>query len=111
MNKVIHHNYWYWGESYIISLNDGHAIVNLQIADNDKERGCISGLSVQEDYRKMGLGNKLLLEVQSLAKQLNLKEIYLTAEKDSFTFEWYKKNGFVRDNYRHKYLYRLRKRV
>ena len=111
MNKVIHHNYWYWGQSYIITIDNGNGIVNIQISDDDKERGCISGLSVAKKYRNKGLGDMLLIEAQKLAKKLGLKEVYLTAEKNSFTFEWYKRKGFVKDKYRNKNLYRLRKRV
>ena len=111
MNKIIHHNYWYWGQSYIITIDNGKGVVNIQISNDDKERGCINGLSVAKRYRNQGLGDILLIEAQNLAKKLRLKEVYLTTEKNSFTFEWYKRKGFVKDNYRNKNLYRLRKRV
>jgi len=111
MDKIIHHNYWYWGQSYIITIDNGNGVVNIQISDDDTKRGCISGLSVSKKARNKGLGNILLIEAEKLARKLKLEEVYLTAEKNSFTFDWYKRHGFVKDNYRSKYLYRLRKRV
>lgn len=42
MNKVIHPNYWYWGESYTIVID----------IDNPK-RDCISGLSVVNNIRNI----------------------------------------------------------
>lgn len=111
MKKVIHHNYWYWGESYYIILDNGNGCVTLQIDNDDKTSGCISGLSVSKKARNNGLGNILLKECEKLAKKLGLNEIYLSAEKTSFVFEWYKRKGFIKDKYRNKYLYRLTKMI
>ena len=111
LNKVIHHNYWHWGRSYIISIDNGNGIVNMQVSDDDPKRGCISGLSVINNARNKGLGNILLSECEKLAIKLGLNEIYLSAEKNSFTFEWYKRHGFIKDKYRNKYLFRLYKKL
>lgn len=111
MKKVIHHNYWYWGQSYIIIIDNGNGVVNMQIDNDDPERGCISGLSVANGERNKGLGNILLSECEDLAKKLGLKEVYLTAEKESFTFDWYKRCGYIKDKYKNKYLYRCCKKL
>ena len=111
MNKIIHHNYWYWGESYYIILDNGNGMITMQIDNDDKTSGCISGISVTDKARKKGLGDRLLKECENLAKDLKLQEIYLTAEKDSFVFDWYKRKGFIKDKYRNKYLYRLTKQL
>ena len=111
MKKVIHHNYWFWGESYYIILDNGNGIITMQIDNDNKELGCISCISVTDKVKKKGLGNELLKECENLAKRLGLKEIYLSAEKDSFVFDWYKRKGFIKDKYRNKYLYRLTKQL
>jgi len=111
MQKVIHHNYWYWGESYYIILDNGNGMITLQIDNDNKTFGWISNLSVFDKARKKGLGNRLLKECENLAKDLKLQKIYLTAEKDSFVFDWYKRKGFIKDKYRNKYLYRLAKQL
>ena len=54
MNKVIHHNYWYWGESYYIILDNGNGMITLQIDNNNKELGWITNLSVTDLARKKG---------------------------------------------------------
>ena len=111
INKVIHHNYWYWGESYYIILDNGNGIITMQIDNDDKTLGCISGLSVTDSARNKGLGNELLKACEELAKSLNIKELYLSAEKKSWVFEWYKRHGYIKDKYRNKYLYRLSKQL
>ena len=111
MQKVIHHNYWYWGESYYIILDNGNGMITMQIDNDDKILGCITNLSVTDLARKKGLGDRLLKECEELAKSLGIKEIYLTAEKGSFVFDWYKRKGFIKDKYRNKYLYRLTKQL
>lgn len=111
MKKVIHHNYWYWGETYYIILDNGNGTVTIQIDNDNNTSGCITCLSVTDNVRNKGLGNKLIQECKKLAKELGLEEIYLTAEKDSFVFDWYKRKGFNKDKYRNKYLYRLTKQL
>lgn len=111
MNKVIHHNYWYWGESHIIVIDNGNGIVNMQIDNDNPKRGYISGLSVVNNVRNNGLGNILLCECEKLAIELELSEVCLYAEKDSFTFDWYKRHGYIKDRYRNKNLYRLIKQL
>ena len=111
INKVIHHNYWYWGESYVIIIANGCGTVTMQIDNDNTEAGHINCLSVVNDVRHKGLGNILLAECEALAKKLGLKEVYLSAEKDSFVFDWYKRHGYIKDKYRNKYLYRLTKQL
>ncbi len=108
-NKVIHHNYWHWGESYIIILNNGLGTATLQISDSNHKCGVISSLSVVKNVRKHGIGNQLLHECETLAFELGLEELCLYAEKNTFTREWYERHGYKKDNYRNTYLYRLTK--
>ena len=100
MNVLIHHNYWYWGDSYYIIMNDGLGMVSLQVDKKEPEAGCINNLSVHISTRKQGIGNELLKYVEQFAKSINLKEIYLKCDKTSFVYPWYKRNGFNPDNSR-----------
>ena len=112
MNKIIHHNKWYWGESYNIILNNGNGIVRLSIDNTDSSNGYIDGLSVVEKKRNKGLGDILLNECEDLAKNLKLEKLYIFAEKNNnFTFDWYKRKGFIKDKYKSKYLYRMYKKL
>lgn len=111
MNKIIHHNYWYWGESYYIMLNNGKGIVTMQIDNDNQTLGCISGLSVEDSSRNKGLGNELLKACEELAKSLGIIKLYLCVEKKSWVYEWYKRCGYIKDKYRNKYLYRLSKQL
>ena len=111
MNKIIHHNKWHWGESYNIILNNGNGIVRLSIDNTDFSNGYIDGLSVIEKERNKGLGDILLNECEDLSKKLKLEKLYIFAEKNKFTFDWYKRKGFIKDKYRNKYLYRLTKMI
>ena len=111
MNKIIHHNKWHWGESYNIILNNGNGIVRFSIDNTDSSNGYIDGLSVVEKERNKGLGDILLNECEDLSKKLKLEKLYIFSEKNNFTFDWYKRKGFIKDKYKSKYLYRMYKKL
>ena len=111
INKIIHHNYWHWGESYYIILDNGNGTITMQIDNDDKTLGYISSLSVTDSARNKGQGNDLLNACEELAKSLNIKELYLSAEKKSWVFKRYKRHGYIKYKYRNKYLYRLTKQL
>lgn len=107
MQSIIHHNYWYWGDSYIIILDKGKATVQLGINNENQDCGIISTLSVASYYRGKGYGNLLLEACENLAKHLKLSQICLYVEKDSEALNWYMRHNYKKDKYRSKYLFRL----
>ena len=81
-------------------MNDGLGIVSLQIDKSEPHAGCIYNLSVHISSRRQGIGNELLKYVENFAKSQNLKEVYLTADKGSFVYDWYIRHGFEPDKSR-----------
>ncbi len=57
-----------------------------------KADGHIGRMAVLKKYRKQGIGSKILLALLDIAKQQNLKKVYLYAQTSAIGF--YKKHGF-----------------
>ncbi len=94
MAYIIHENLWWWGKSYYIITNDGKAMVGLSINDEHPEAGYVHSLIVLESERQKGIGTKMLEKAESIARDLNLEQIYLQARKGTFVVDWYRRHGF-----------------
>lgn len=94
MIYIIHENLWWWGKSYYIITNDGKAMVGLSINEDHPKDGYVHSLIVLESERQKGLGNQLLQKVESIARELDLDQIYLQARKGTFVVDWYRRHGF-----------------
>ena len=94
MAYIIHENLWWWGKSYYIIPNDGKAMVGLSINDEHPEAGYVHSLIVLESERQKGIGTKMLEKAESIARDLNLEQIYLQARKGTFVVDWYRRHGF-----------------
>ena len=94
MAYIIHENLWWWGKSYYIITNDGKAMVGLSINDEHPEAGYVHSLIVLESERQKGIGTKMLEKAESIARNLNLEQIYLQARKGTFVVDWYRRHGF-----------------
>ena len=99
MNKIIkHRNKWPFGESTIIVLENGYALVKVSYETEYPDECTIIGLTVHESRRKEGLGNKLLEEAEKEAKEYyNINKICLYTDCNSFTTDWYKRHGYHLD--------------
>lgn len=94
MAYIIHENLWWWGKSYYIITDDAKAMVGLSINEDHPKDGYVHSLIVLESERQKGLGNQLLQKVESIARELNLDQIYLQARKGTFVVDWYRRHGF-----------------
>ena len=64
----------------------------------------IDNIFVEENYRRKGIGNKLLIELINLAKNRNKNEIILEVnDKNEAAIKLYEKNGFKNIGIRKKY--------
>ncbi|MUK88690.1 GNAT family N-acetyltransferase [Ornithinibacillus sp. L9] len=67
--------------------------------------GMIWHLAVHPDFRRNGIGNKLLAEAEKLAKQKGLNRLEAWTRDDDWVNSWYEKNNFRRvDSYLHVYM-------
>ena len=94
MKIITHENLWWWGKSYYIITDDAKAMVGLSINEDHPKDGYVHSLIVLESERQKGLGNQLLQKVESIARELNLDQIYLQARKGTFVVDWYRRHGF-----------------
>lgn len=94
MAYIIHENLWWWGKGYYIITDDAKAMVGLSINEDHPKDGYVHSLIVLESERQKGLGNQLLQKVESIARELDLDQIYLQARKGTFVVDWYRRHGF-----------------
>ncbi|MFD1335823.1 GNAT family N-acetyltransferase [Oceanobacillus iheyensis] len=67
--------------------------------------GMIWHIAVHPDYRRLNIGNSLLLEVEKKAKALGLNRLEAWTRDDLFVNLWYEKQQFKKvDSYLHVYL-------
>lgn len=110
-NKFIYHlNKWWWGFSVKVITEDAHGFVSIQFDDSMPKTCYVSNLSVIEESRNKGIATLLLNECEKLAKQYNRNEIRISAEKNSWVKQWYKKLGYKIYRYG-KYLYDMKKEI
>ncbi len=69
----------------------------------------LNDLYVDISIRKIGIGQKLILETIALAKELNLNLIRLrTAKNNVIAQELYHKMGFIRDEFQYTYDFKIK---
>ena len=65
-------------------------------------------LFVKKEFRKYGIGIKLMKESEEYAKSIGAKGIELSTAKDNLTAQsWYEKIGYIRDNEFYSYSFEL----
>ena len=69
--------------------------VNIQNSYVTKSLAEVDNMFISEDYRKYGIGSKLMNEFKKYCIQNNIEELKVTASaKNSNAINFYKKNGF-----------------
>ena len=69
--------------------------VNIQNSYVTKSLAEVDNMFILEDYRKYGIGSKLMNEFKKYCIQNNIEELKVTASaKNSNAINFYKKNGF-----------------
>ena len=79
----------------LIALLGGQCVGTVSIVENDLKcrdyTPWLAALIVDKDYRGHGIGKRLISHVQTLARQMGYKELYLRTEHAS---GYYKKLGW-----------------
>lgn len=88
---------------YIIAKIDSQIVGFAGVIDTVDQLE-ITNIVVKKDFRKNGIGNKLLLELINIAKESNKKEIILEVNSNNLSaIKLYEKNGFKNIGFRKKY--------
>ncbi|KMK76939.1 GNAT family acetyltransferase [Alkalihalobacillus pseudalcaliphilus] len=67
--------------------------------------GMIWHIAVHPDYRRAGVGQKLLQKAEEISKELGLNRLEAWTRDDMWVNKWYKKNGFEEvDSYLHVFI-------
>ena len=93
--------------THIICYFDNVPVGDARFYFDEKNKRYVLGrFAILKEYRLKGIGKKLLEETYKELKNINAKEIYLSAQKRAYDF--YKKNGFeiigdfyLEENYPH----------
>lgn len=84
-------------------LDDNNVIgqVGLEYKDRDTEEdledGYLFGVSVNPDYQRLGLGSKLMKEIEFIAKKVGVKTLYLRPNSKE-VMQFYNKCGYKYDH-------------
>lgn len=84
-------------------LDDNNVIgqVGLEYKDRDTEEdledGYLFGVSVNPDYQGLGLGSKLMKEIEFIAKKVGVKALYLRPNSEE-VMQFYNKCGYKYDH-------------
>jgi len=62
--------------------------------ERDNNRVRLQDILVPPSYRTAGIGNGLLEKVETMSRQLGVREIYGDAPDDEVTREWYERRGY-----------------
>lgn len=66
--------------------------------------GDITNIAVHPDYRREGLGSRLLSTIIDLCKERDIERVCLEVKETNLSaIEFYKKSGFIQDGVRKKY--------
>lgn len=81
----------------------GFIIAEIE-TEKDHQNGHIITINVLPSYRRMGIGTKMLLEIETILKQKRITECHLEAREDNLAAQaLYQKRGYLKirrlDNY------------
>lgn len=96
---------------YKVFDKEKHGHITLWILNNPNEL-FLENFYVLENYRNMGLGQKLLNYSFDAARKLGMNRIALRVVSNTWMESWYKRNGFIEGSTYEdgdKYLYKLLK--
>jgi Leucine-rich repeat (LRR) protein/ribosomal protein S18 acetylase RimI-like enzyme len=88
------------GKELLVAKHEGHVVgmVTMQRLISSAEGdyiGQIEDLVVKEDYRKMGVGSRLINKMRAIAQELGYKRIQLAADVDNANaLRFYNRRGF-----------------
>jgi len=92
ITKQLSEGYEYYSVTYD-GCNAGYMAVVLNVSDPSL---IISKIYVRKSDRGCGLGKQMLEFVEELCRQLRIKKIWLTVNKDNrHSIEWYSQMGFI----------------
>ncbi|WP_010095195.1 GNAT family N-acetyltransferase [Ornithinibacillus scapharcae] len=90
----------------LVAVEGGQIVGLLDIEYDNREKaictkgeglgGMIWHIATHPDYRRRGIGTKLLEKAESIAKEKGLDYLEAWTRDDEWVNKWYKKNGFAK---------------
>ena len=87
-----------WGNSILIMEKNGHAFARLSWYNNDSNMTYLDSLTVDEEYRKKGLGTKLQQIRERISIYLGASSCCLFVKEYSWMKYWNERRGYVEGN-------------
>ncbi len=92
--------------SILVAVDDGTVVGNVYIV-GDNFQTIIFRLAVKEDYRKQGIGSRLMDEAERRMKENGINHVaLLVREGEEKTVAWYKKRGYYPAGSRHQVMHK-----
>ncbi len=92
---TFHHSTPDWGEAIFIMEKRGKAFARISWYTGEPTTAHFDMLSVEEKYRKHGLGTELQILREEIAIERGFTEVELWVKKDMWMHEWYQRRGFI----------------
>ena len=88
------------GMGFLVAEDDGYTVGYVVFWRKYQNQGHIISLAVDKNYRRKGVGKRLLIKAISLLSILDINKIYLEVnENNTAAIEFYKKCSFLVDRF------------
>ena len=91
-NCTYHFRKGRYGEELLIMSNNGAAFMRILL--NGFTSIELEGLSVSEEFQRQGYGTLFVELFGLIGSLLRMKTLYLTVDRTSWAYDWYKKLGY-----------------
>lgn len=91
---ITHYKTSDWGNSILLMENTGKAFVRMYWYNDDKTTVYIDCLSVDDKFRKHGIGTRLLIMCEQMGHGLDAQNSCLSVNKNSWMHDWYQRKGY-----------------
>lgn len=97
---VVIQSEWFWGTSIHVVAADGNALVKMVMDKDNKDECEIYDLNTHHSCRNKGYATMLMKEVENIARNRNVKRLYLWTKHGSWMEKWYRRMGFEIEDFR-----------
>lgn len=84
-----------WGNEIFMADKNGHSFGRIYWYLDDIETVYFEGLRVGKNFRKKGLGTKVLETLENIGSTIGAKTSCLWVDKTKWMHDWYQRKGYT----------------
>lgn len=93
-NFILHRSSTSWGYSILIMEKNGRAFGRLYQYSDDNTTIYLTGLSVNIENRRQGLGTEMQEMRENIGRKLGATTACLAVERGTWMHDWYQRRGY-----------------